>query len=216
MCMMIRKEQTQFGTFEILTVYFWREKSHHRCDQRLTQIVQRGCEISNLKVVKNSTVGDSEQSPLSTRGPAVVPSNINYSVTTSTSDRESRWYRQLWRSGWEALGISLQRNRIWGIASYRIMEQPRLEETLKDHCPTFFGKRNLDEIIWHPVQLHLENLQRQKFYHMPWEVVPVVDCSQSKNLFFVLSWNLSWYNFHPLPFVFSLCLLVKRKPLFSL
>lgn len=37
------------------------------------------------------------------------------------------------------MGISLQRNRIWGIASYRIIEQLRLEETLEDH---------LSNILW--------------------------------------------------------------------
>lgn len=163
---MIRKELTQFGAFEILTVYIWREKNHHMCDQRLTQIVQRGCEITNLKVVKNLTGEDSEQSPLNTRGPSVVPSSINYSVTILTSERKSRWYGQLWRSGWEALGISLQRNRIWGMASYRIIEQLRLEETLKDHlsnilwenkprwdylapCPIASGKPPETEILPH-------------------------------------------------------------------
>lgn len=121
-------------------IYLEGKKSHHRCDQRLTQIVQRGCEISNLKVVKNLTGEDPEQSPLSTRGPPVILSNINYSVTTLTSERERVDDRgsfegldgKLWESVSREIGSG-------EIANYRIIEQPRLEETSKDH---------LSDILW--------------------------------------------------------------------
>lgn len=41
-----------------------------------------------------------------------------------------------------------------------VTEQPRWEGTSKDQqVQTVMAEGNLDEIIWHPVRSHLENLQ---------------------------------------------------------
>lgn len=43
---------------------------------------------------------------------------------------------------------------------HKITEQPRLEGTSKDRqIQPFMVKGSLDEIMEHPVQLHLENVQ---------------------------------------------------------
>lgn len=39
---------------------------------------------------------------------------------------------------------------------------------------------NLDEIIWHPVQSHLENLQWWGLYHTPGDAAPANNCSHRK------------------------------------
>lgn len=69
---------------------------------------------------------------------------------------------------------------------HRIIEQPRLERSLKRSSgAAFHGKGILNEIIQHPVQPHLENLQRWGLYHVPGEVVPVSDCSHCKKRSFL-------------------------------
>lgn len=63
-----KKQQTQIGTNEIVIIYNWGEKkTHHVCDQTLTQIAQSGCGISILKDTQNLIGKGPEQVLLSSR-----------------------------------------------------------------------------------------------------------------------------------------------------
>lgn len=70
--------------------------------------------------------------------------------------------------------------------NHRIVQVGR--DLKRSSTPTLHGKGSLDEVIFHPVQLHLKNLQRSGFYHIPCDVVPVNNCSHCNKISF-LCWD---------------------------
>jgi len=100
----------------------------------------------------------------------------------------------------------------WAGYWVRVVEQPMVEGTSKDHQAQPLGW----EITQQPVLPYLESLQRWTCCHVPGEVVPVsVFFSHRKKNYLLPGRNLSWYTLYLLPLVFFVWLLVKRQPLSS-
>lgn len=88
-----------------------------------------------------------------------------------------------WKGIDNGVCLTLEHPHCSSIDDHKIIEVLRLERTSKG--PSFHGKESLDEIIWHPVQLDLENLQGWGLCHILGEGVPVSACSYCKTISFL-------------------------------